>query len=343
METLTLARSPASVIVPAGTNSLEFDVPTDELGPDDDAKTTSAAARFNGSGASASLTVNPASVIYVSLPSEVYTHKIAWGKVTIGAPAGPSGVTVRIQSVSENIETPQDAFVPAGQRTAFFPVLGGEVSSPSFGEIVAYTGFTYLYQSTVVVPNPVKIATVSPSTVYGGAGPLPKLTVTLLNAVDKPTLVRLDSSDPGIQVPATLTIPAGSATGSVNVIHSRLPVQTAVTIGAEFCGVRKTTVLTVFTNPLNSLGLSHGQVAGGSATVVTGTIKLRFAVTRDTVVNLSSSLPCASVPATVTIPAGSIGATFVISHFPVASVQLPVVTASIGDEALTKTLSVKKS
>jgi hypothetical protein len=59
------------------------------------------------------------------------------------------------------------------------------------------------------------------------------------------------------------------------------------------------------------------------------------------VVSLSDDLAATSVPATVTIPAGAIGATFTITTMPVASVQNGTVTATLGKRTASQPLSIR--
>ena len=58
-------------------------------------------------------------------------------------------------------------------------------------------------------------------------------------------------------------------------------------------------------------------------------------------VSLSDNLAAASVPATVTIPAGAIGATFTISTMPVTSVQSGLVTATVNGQSVSQDLSIR--
>jgi len=59
------------------------------------------------------------------------------------------------------------------------------------------------------------------------------------------------------------------------------------------------------------------------------------------VISLSDNLAAASVPPTVTIPPGAIGAKFTISTMPVTSVQSGVITATHGGRTVSQDLSIR--
>jgi probable HAF family extracellular repeat protein len=59
------------------------------------------------------------------------------------------------------------------------------------------------------------------------------------------------------------------------------------------------------------------------------------------VISLSDNLAAASVPSTVTIPAGAIGATFTISTMPVTTVQNGSVTATHGGRTVSQAVSIR--
>jgi hypothetical protein len=98
------------------------------------------------------------------------------------------------------------------------------------------------------------------------------------------------------------------------------------------------------TNPepaaLSSLGLSPTSVAGGNSS--TGTVTLTSAApTGGASVALSSSnTAAATVPASVTVPAGSTSATFTVSTSSVSSNTSSTVSASYGGVTQTATLTV---
>ena len=91
---------------------------------------------------------------------------------------------------------------------------------------------------------------------------------------------------------------------------------------------------------LSALGLSTGDVTGGSSS--TGTVTMSGpAPTGGAVVSLSSSDPSVSVPATVTIAEGTTSASFTVTTTPVAAQTAAVVTAAFSGVTQTATITVE--
>lgn len=89
---------------------------------------------------------------------------------------------------------------------------------------------------------------------------------------------------------------------------------------------------------LESLTISPNSVKGGTAT--TGTVTLdSSAPVGGTIVNLSSSLPCASVPKTVTVPAGQAAMTFPITTSPVTGNSAATIKGSFSTDVATAPVS----
>jgi hypothetical protein len=142
---------------------------------------------------------------------------------------------------------------------------------------------------------------VNPASVI--AGSLSQGTVTLTGAASAGgAVVALSSSAPNrATVPATVTIPAGSASTTFPI--QTIPAQAGpVTITAAFSGVNMTAQLNLVR--LISLIVNPTQVAPGTPS--TGSLTFSSPVPDDAVVNLiSSNTALVKVPSTVTIPAGS--------------------------------------
>ena len=121
-------------------------------------------------------------------------------------------------------------------------------------------------------------------------------------------VVSLTSSNPAVlSVPATLTIPTGTLSGSIASATSPVSANTPVTITAAYNNSSKTATVTVLPTPppaaLSSLGLFPNVVTGGTTTLAI------LAVTSPApaggfVATLSSDNPIASVAPTVAVPAG---------------------------------------
>ncbi|AIE86824.1 Peptidase S53 propeptide [Fimbriimonas ginsengisoli Gsoil 348] len=92
---------------------------------------------------------------------------------------------------------------------------------------------------------------------------------------------------------------------------------------------------------ITSVAASPSTVEGGSATTVTGTVTLSAAAaTGGDVVNLSSSDPSVTVPASITIAAGATSGTFAITTSGVSTSKSVTLTASQSNSSATTTLTV---
>ena len=90
-----------------------------------------------------------------------------------------------------------------------------------------------------------------------------------------------------------------------------------------------------------TLSLNKSIVAGCQS--VTGRLQLASpAPAGGRVISISDTLPSATTPASVTVPAGSTTITFPIKTTPVTSLQSGTITATFGGTVLTRKLSVRR-
>jgi hypothetical protein len=167
---------------------------------------------------------------------------------------------------------------------------------------------------------------VSPASVIGGQPAAGVVTLTSA-APAGGIVVDLATGNPAVTLPANVTVNAGAT--SANFTVTTVPVSSAstATITASYNGVTKSASLAIAAPALSSLVLNPTAVVGGNTS--TGTVTLSGkAPLGGIVVNLSSSRPSrASVPPTVTIPAGA------------ASVNFTVMTTAGGKTSATITAS----
>ncbi len=126
--------------------------------------------------------------------------------------------------------------------------------------------------------------------------------------------VTLSSSNPAASVPANVTVPAGQLNATFTVTTSVVANPTAVTLSGTYpAGSSKSAVLNLTASPTpSSLMLSPVTVVSGTGAV--GTVGLSGpAPAGGALVSLSSSHSVASVPASLTIPAGATVATFSVT------------------------------
>jgi hypothetical protein len=150
--------------------------------------------------------------------------------------------------------------------------------------------------------------------------------------------VALSSSNPSVatvQTPVTVAPGASNATVSITAVA-----QGSTTISATLNGKsQQSPTLTVTAGAvLTSLSLSSSTVVGGNPVI--GTVALSaIAPTNGAVVSLSADGP-ATVPASVTVPAGSSSAVFTVTTRAVGGTLSSTITASYGGKSASAALSV---
>ena len=261
-------------------------------------------------------------------PASVPGGNSSTGTVTFSAPAFTGGATVWMSSSDWNVASVSDPVtVPEGATTATFAVSTGAVSQPTSVTISgSYAGVTQ--SATLTLTPPALIAeSLNASSVIGGATPAG--TVTL----DEPApaggiVVSLTSSNPAVvSVPASVTIPQWATSADFDVTTSAVSNATSVTITATAATATRTVSLTV--RPATLVGLIIGSSSVSSGGSCTAMIQLSGpAPSGGAVVALGSSDPnSASVPDSVTVPAGASLAYFSVSGNDVSQPTSVTITA----------------
>jgi hypothetical protein len=170
--------------------------------------------------------------------------KNASGKLTLTAPAV---IDAYVNLASQNPAATVSAYVKiaAGHNTASFTIKTSAVSSPVTGQITAFDGV--LQNATLTVrPIGVKAISLSASSAVGGNSVSGKVTLEAPAAPGSLT-VSLSSSNPAVANPSvsSISIPAGSLTGTFTINTSHVSANTAVTIRATANGITKSKSLTV--------------------------------------------------------------------------------------------------
>lgn len=326
----SVAHLPASVTVNAGGTVATFSVTTSSV-----ASTTQVTIQGTyGSTQGTTLTVLPPSAVLASVtlnPTSVTGGASSTGTVTLSAAAPTGGAVVTLSSGNPAATVPASVTVAAGSTSTTFTVTTSGVASQTSAVITATYGVSGNATLTI---NPAVVSTVTlnPSSVTGGSNSTG--TVTLNGkAPAGGAVVTLASSNTGAaQVPATVTVSAGSTSTTFTVTTSAVGTTTTSSISATY-GTTASATLTVNAVQLSSLSLSPTSVVGGNNS--TGTVRLSAAApTGGAVVTLSSSnTVAATVPASVTVPAGSTSATFTVTTLGVAASTSSTITGTLGVSA----------
>jgi hypothetical protein len=265
-------------------------------------------------------------------PVNAYGGNTAHARVMLDNPAPAGGAVVSISTDIPQVNMPATTVtVPAGRTDATIsniatgPVPNNGVSVGIIGDIFA--GFANGRGQNSFGILPILYGTsLSNESVVGGTSV--NATVTLQSAAPTGgTTVRLVSSDPNIVIPPpTVFIPAGATDVDLAIPTSAVAVATRVIIetGTDIDGYRAPQTWLTVTPPgspppppsLSSLTLSQPTVLSGNT--VSGTLRLTSpAPAGGAVVTLQGSMEGqVIVPQSVTIPAGSISATFTTTPAP---------------------------
>ena len=239
-----------------------------------------------------------------------------------------------------DVSVPTSVYVASdlGTNTHFWRVRGVN-SAGVAGPFSAVRSFT-----PQAAPPPSQLSTIdlNPATVVGGNASFGTLVMSTFEA--NVVVISLSSSNPAVaSVPATTT--ATGFTGSFVVNTSAVTTTTAVTITASYNGDTRSATLTVTpsvpTGPtLQSVTVSPPSVVGGSPT--SGFVMLSSgAPSAGAVVSLTSSNPTvASVPASVTVGAGTTAVGFTVTTNSVSTNTPVVITATYDGVARTYTVNV---
>ena len=321
-----LAPVPPTITLPGGFALAIFEIP---IGQVTLSTPVTLSATFNGGTASGQFSVLPPTLNNDPLQS---APVIATGGATMTgwvdlegfglAPTG--GVIVNLSTNSPAAVVPSSVTIPAGASGALFQIQTSPVTTATTVTITAsHNGVATQWPiSLMPAAAPTSFFVRPMATTSGSQG-----VVTAAEGAGFDQLLQVTSSNPALAaVPTVVTVSAGSGVGFFNIVTTPVTAQALVTISVTGGGVTRSAPLTLYpTLPaLTALTVNPTSVAGGAT--ATGSVRLASAAPVGGVaVNLSSNLPLkASLPASVTVPAGATSANFTVTTFPslLTTVQL---------------------
>jgi hypothetical protein len=260
------------------------------------------------------------------------------GDIQLTTPAPPGGAVVELTSAHPGaLPVPATVTVPAGVAFTQFRFEFGQVTAPTAATLTAKLGSSTASFPVTVNPSELKEVLLLPSTVTGGTpgGAFVQLSG---RAPAGGAQVSLSSSSPLVRLPATVTVPADDFALPISFPTSAVTSDTTVTITAAWNGKSVESPLTLTPQvPVDSLTLDPITTSGSNGS--SGRVALAADAGRDVEVSLTSSNPdVARVPASVTIPAGSPHAGFLVQT--TAPSARTVVTISASSAGVTKTATL---
>src|SRR6266478_167844 len=344
-----VATVPASVTIPAGATSVTFTVtslPVTVPTP------VTISVSYAVATQTASLMVTPATPPPPTLssltlnPTSVNGGSPSTGSVTLSGPAPSGGALVSLSSSNTAVATVlANVTIPAGATSLTFTVTTLAVTASTPITISASYAGVAKTASLTVTPQPpsgptLTSLTLNPTSVNGGSPSTGSVTLSG-PAPTAGAIVSLSSSDTTVAtVPASVTVPAGATTSAAFTVTTLVvTASTPISISASYAGVTQTAFLTV-TPTLTSLTLNPTSVNGGSPS--TGNVKLSGpAPSGGALVSLSSSnTAAATVPVSVTIPAGATSLTFSVPTLAVTASTPVNISASYAGVTHTASLVV---
>ena len=318
----TLASVPASIVVPAGDNSVQFEIATSAV-----SSPTPVTIQLSHSGAThtATLLVVPQGVVSVN-PNNYWpktgesTHSLMM--------EGPANQALTIQMSSSRpdlVSFPNPVVVAAEAAYASFTVNCKPV--PEWAKITITASYGSSSRSTVFTFEPttgeppstptvaISSLTLSKSTVAGAT--TVQGTVTMSGPAPSGGSVLSISANPGsvVSLPAAVTVPAGGTTASFQIQTTTVSTTTSVGITAASSGSTKTATLAVnppTTSPAPQPGslvaptglYPPASASGGTQPGIVVTLSAA-APTGGTTLQLGTSrADLVSLPATLLVPAG---------------------------------------
>ncbi|MDR3688055.1 MAG: hypothetical protein P4L46_01660 [Fimbriimonas sp.] len=260
------------------------------------------------------------------------------GTITIDQ-AQPSTITFDLAASSGSASVAPTVSIPKGATSVTFTIQSTEVPTTQTVAILAtYNGLT---QSAILTLKPYTVTalTLSPASVPGGQTSVGTVTVSPVAGGSGAT-VTLTSSSPDAQVPATVVVPAGSATTTFNITTNPVAVTESLTVKAIIGNSQVPATLTITAPTVSSVTVSPDTVIGGNPS--TGTVNLSGAAPASgIVVSLNSSSANATVPASVTVAGGASNATFTISTTAVTTSTVASISANVGSSTQSASLTIQ--
>ncbi len=281
-----------------------------------------------------SLTISPSSISGGAQPQVI---------IMLNGQAPPEGAVVTLSSNSPAVTPLASATIAAGSPSVSFSVPTSQVTANTTATITAtWNGVNVQGQVTLLPQEAPASITLSPTSTTGSNGSF--ATVRVISASSSDETLQVTSSNPSVaSTPNGVTIPAGATAGGFSIFTTPVSVTTVVTISVSGGGVTRSADLTLTPTAapasLASISLSPATVTGGASSQ--GVVTLTSAApSGGLAVALSSSNAAATVPASITVPAGATSAAFTVATSSVTASTVVTITASAGGTTQSAALTV---
>ncbi len=287
---------------------------------------------------------SPAAVASLTLtPPNPAPGSIVNGTVTLGGPAPAAGVTVNFLTANAAmLPAPPPLVVLPGQTSAAFNFTagGGAIQVPTLAKLYVTDGSTSRQASVIVTPV-VNVASVNVNPVEGGFATTGTVTLSI-PAQAGGAMVTLSSTSPLVTLPASVTVPAGSANLAFSVTTTSVTAITTVPVSASYNGATVSGTMTLSPAPVvavAALTLPLTQVGGQP---VTGTVTVtNFPRNPEgVVITLASGNTKVMSSSTVTIPQFASSVTFSLPTTVVTGTTGVSLKATYGSSNITSNIAI---
>jgi len=281
------------------------------------------------------------SVAKLSLnPTTVNGGQSSTGTITLSKAAPTGGWAVKLSSNDPTfVGVPGSITVSAGAMTATFTATTKSYSANYSATISASDAGSSQSANLSVTNAAVFGVSLNPSSVLGGKPSTG--TVTLSSAAPSGGLsVSLGSSSSSATVPGTVTVASGATSATFTISTSGVSAVTMANISAAISNASKSATLTIDPPSVLSLSLAPTTVVGGN--VSTATVTLNSAAPNGGMtIMLSSSSSAATVPSSLSVPAGAASATFKVSTSGQSATTVATISALLGGKSATAQLTIQ--
>jgi hypothetical protein len=326
-------------------------------------------ATINGTSASVSFMIQPVGLQSLTISPSTITGGVAPTLIVMLNGQAPAGGTVVSLSSSDPAlaNVPATATVPAGSFSISLNIPTGAVTTNTPVTISASLNGTTLQTHLTLTPQQAPDSlTLSPTSTSGTAGS--NGTVRLAAPANADTYFLLASSNPAVaSVPPSVQVPRFAAAGGFLISTTPVTTTTTVTISVTGAGVTRTATLTLLpsgvptptaTPPpaatptltptpgagptLSALTLNPTTVRGRDSSTGRVTLTAPAPAGGAVVALASSNTSFATVPSSVTIPAGATSATFTVRTQRPQSTIMVVISGSYAGTSRSATLTITR-
>ena len=333
-----IVTTPPSVTVSAGATSATFSA---SAGAVTAGQTVVVTASLGGSSLTATLTlIPPITISYLQCALSSLGPNAATACLVMLSQPVASAATIALSSNNPALTLPASVVVAAGTTAGNFAATAGAFTTTETAVITATLGASSLTASETLAPLLAPSSVLcSPSSVNSGASTT--CTVTLnQSAPSGGSAVAITTNNTVLTVPPSVTVPAKSTSTTFNANLGAITTTQTALVTANLSGSSQTADLTLVAPTLvSTLACSPTSVYPGASTTCTVTLN-QPAPTGGSIVALGDNNALLTVPASVTVAAGAISATFAATAGIPRSTQAATVTATLSSTPQSATLSL---